>query len=213
MNTVHNKMIAMDKTNSPSQRRYEKNRQSILEAARAIVSEQGIGALSMRALADRVDYSASALYKYFKDKEEILDALSTEAWRFSMEYGERHPPATSDPLDILRQSGRNIYEFAKQYPAQYQLMMTASKSSPKSLDEFMEYPSFKGLRMLLAEAVQAGKLRLPEGFTPDLLAFHMWFVIHGASMARLTITRNFGPEIDELVDRLGGALNTLLKPD
>ncbi|MRR32158.1 TetR/AcrR family transcriptional regulator, partial [bacterium] len=49
---------------SPSERRYQRTRQSILEAAQAILSEQGIEALSMRALAEKADYSPAALYKY-----------------------------------------------------------------------------------------------------------------------------------------------------
>ena len=202
----------MTTTLTPSERRFEKNRQAILDAARSIIMEQGVDGLSMRTLADLVDYSPAALYKYFKDKDEILDELTNEAWKLSAEYNQRHMPTSQGPVVMLMQSGMNIYEFSKEYPAQYQLMMSSTRTSPKSLEEFMEHPNFKGLRMLLAQSADSGQLRLPEGFTPDLLAFTLWFLIHGASVLRGSLMREFGKDFDGLMDELYTALSTLLTP-
>jgi len=58
---------------TPSERRYEKTRQGILSAARTLLLEGGVEAISMRTLADKVDYSPAALYKYFANKEEIIE--------------------------------------------------------------------------------------------------------------------------------------------
>ena len=199
-------------SSTPSERRFEKNRQAILDAARSIIMEHGVDGLSMRVLADLVDYSPAALYKYFKDKDEILDELTNEAWQLSAEYNQRHMPASEEPVAMLMQSGMNIYEFAKQYPAQYQLMMSSTRTSPKSLEEFMEHENFKGLRMLLAQSANSGQLHLPEGFSPDLLAFTLWFLVHGASMLRGSLMREFGEDFDGLMDELYAALSTLLSP-
>ena len=197
---------------TPSERRFEKNRQAILDAARSIIMEHGVDGLSMRILADLVDYSPAALYKYFKDKDEILDELTNEAWQLSAEYNQRHMPASEEPVKMLMQSGMNIYEFSKEYPAQYQLMMSSTRTSPKSLGEFMEHPNFKSLRMLLAQTSDSGQLRLPEGFTPDLLAFALWFLIHGASILRGNLMREFGDDFDGLVEQVNEALATMLTP-
>ena len=197
---------------TPSERRFEKNRQAILDAARSIIMEHGVDGLSMRILADLVDYSPAALYKYFKDKDEILDELTNEAWQLSAEYNQRHMPASEEPVKMLMQSGMNIYEFSKEYPAQYQLMMSSTRTSPKSLGEFMEHPNFKSLRMLLAQTSDSGQLRLPEGFTPDLLAFTLWFLIHGASVLRGSLMREFGEDFDGLMDELNTALSKMLSP-
>ena len=70
----------------------------------------------------------------------------------------------------------------------------------------------KGLRMFLAQVVEAGQLRLPDGFTTDLLAFNMWFIVHGASVLRGSLMREFGEEFDDLVDELYDALSTMLAP-
>jgi AcrR family transcriptional regulator len=202
----------MTTPSTPSERRFEKNRQAILNAARSIIMEHGVARLSMRTLADLVDYSPAALYKYFKDKDEILDELTSEAWMLSAEYNRRHMPASEEPVTMLMQSGTNIYEFAKEYPAQYQLMMSSTRTSPKSLEEFMEHENFKGLRTLLAQSTDSGQLRLPEGFTPDLLAFALWFLIHGASILRGSLMREFGDDFDALVEQLNEALATMLTP-
>jgi AcrR family transcriptional regulator len=202
----------MTNSTSPSQRRFDKNRQAILDAARVIITEQGIAALSMRTLAARVDYSPSALYKYFADKEEIMDELTAEAWALSRDFSQRHMSTSDEPVVALMQAGMNIYEFAKQYPVQYQLTMAKSKSSPSSLEALMEDPGFNGLRMFLAGNVEAGQLRLPEGFTPDLMAFQLWFLIHGAAMLRLNVMSKFGAETDELMTQLNTALSKMLSP-
>ena len=59
-------------------RRQERTRRAILDSALAIVAESGPDALSMRAIADRIDYSAAGLYEYFGSKEEILNAVREE---------------------------------------------------------------------------------------------------------------------------------------
>jgi AcrR family transcriptional regulator len=51
-------------------------REKILVAARALVDERGLGALSMRALGQALGTSAMALYFHFTNKEEVLDALA-----------------------------------------------------------------------------------------------------------------------------------------
>lgn len=82
-----------DKT--PSERRYEKTRQGILNAARSILLEDGVEAISMRTLADKVDYSPAALYKYFANKDEIIEALRVEAWEMMANYEPDFPPGLS----------------------------------------------------------------------------------------------------------------------
>lgn len=58
--------------NDAKERAREALRTRIVEAARDIVSQEGLDALSMRALAERIEYSPATLYLHFRDKEEIL---------------------------------------------------------------------------------------------------------------------------------------------
>ena len=50
-------------------------RQKILEAALAIISQDGFAALSMRKLGERIEYSAASIYLYFENREQIAQAL------------------------------------------------------------------------------------------------------------------------------------------
>ena len=64
------------------------SRERVLDAARQAVDEDGIGALSMRRLAQRLDVWPMSIYTYFRDKDELLDALAQEAAR-SLELSPR----------------------------------------------------------------------------------------------------------------------------
>ncbi len=56
-------------------------RQRIVEAARDIVSEEGLDGLSMRALAVRIGYSPATIYHHFHDKDELLRSVKEEGFK------------------------------------------------------------------------------------------------------------------------------------
>ncbi|MBS0626005.1 MAG: TetR/AcrR family transcriptional regulator [Verrucomicrobia bacterium] len=58
------------------QREKEEMKRTILEAGMDLVKTQGISALTIRSLAERISYSTSIIYEYFKSKEEIFIALN-----------------------------------------------------------------------------------------------------------------------------------------
>src|SRR5215468_6387059 len=60
---------------TPAERRKRKVRDSIIEAAEGVFAEEGEAGLSIRRLADRIDYSPAAIYKYFSSKDELLSEL------------------------------------------------------------------------------------------------------------------------------------------
>ncbi len=183
---------------SPSQRRFNKTRQVILDAARAILVDQGVDALSMRTLAEKVDYSPSALYKYFQSKEEILDALRAEAWELSTKLQQERIKPGMTLIDIFYEMGLGYIDFARVYPAQYQLIMSPSVDETNSLDELLSNGSFKMLIDFVAAGVAKGDFYLPKGFEPKHLAFLAWFTTHGAAMAMITTMRNCQPEFEKI---------------
>jgi AcrR family transcriptional regulator len=173
-----------DKT--PSERRYEKTRQGILSAARTILQEEGIEAISMRTLADKVDYSPAALYKYFANKDEIIAALRQEAWALMAAFEPDFPPGMS-MADMFVHSGKNYIKFASQYPEFYLLIMDTTDTGPASMQEFTQMPNFMGLQQFAEAFVASGEFQLPVGYTPYHLAMLSWFVVHGISLLKLTM--------------------------
>ncbi len=57
-------------------RQKEETRNNILDAAYDIVKEEGWNGLSMRKIADRIEYTAPIIYEYFSNKEAILEELT-----------------------------------------------------------------------------------------------------------------------------------------
>src|SRR5690606_35234074 len=66
---------------TPAERRKKAQEARILDAALAIVAEGGLDALSIKAIAERADYSPAALYRYFASKDELVAALAIRAVR------------------------------------------------------------------------------------------------------------------------------------
>lgn len=195
---------------TPSRRRYQKNRQGILDAARSIVVEQGVGALSMRLLAERVDYSPAALYKYFGSKEEIFDALRTEGRQISADINrERVVPGLSMP-DTLKQMGLAYLEFARRYPAHYQLTMNPADRIPDTFDDFLKDPEFEALLGFAERALASGEIHLPEGASAVHLAFLMWFVGHGAAMIQNSILKNCPDDLVKVYSEVLDMLNRMM---
>jgi AcrR family transcriptional regulator len=171
---------------TPSERRYEKTRQGILNAARSLLLEGGIDAISMRTLADKVDYSAAALYKYFANKDEIIEALRQEAWDLMANFEPDFPEGLS-LAEMFVHSGKNYIKFASQYPEHYQLVMSTSETGPESLDEFRQLPNFLHLQQFVEATLASGEFELPDGYTPFHLAMLSWFMVHGISLLKLTM--------------------------
>ncbi len=68
-------MPAIMHTERPAERRRQRVRRLILEAAERVFAAEGGDGLSMRRLAEEIDYSPAAIYKYFSSKEELIDAI------------------------------------------------------------------------------------------------------------------------------------------
>jgi AcrR family transcriptional regulator len=102
-------------------RRRDLTRAEILRAAWEVCHEQGLAALALRELADRVGMRAPSLYSYFDSKEAIYDAMFAEGQR---ELLSLLGPDTGSPLSRaeLYQQTRVFFDFCTADPTRYQLM-------------------------------------------------------------------------------------------
>lgn len=97
-------------------------RQAILTTSRKIVQEQSWNALTIRKVAELIEYSPSMIYEYFGSKEEILLALLREGAVELAEAMQKACLETSDEQERLFQVGEAFWQFAKQSPDLYQVM-------------------------------------------------------------------------------------------
>jgi AcrR family transcriptional regulator len=89
-------------------------REEILDAADRILTNEGIGALTMRRLADELDMRAPSLYKHMRDKDELLAALQERALE---SMGHDLQAAGSD----LARLARAYRSWALAHPARYEV--------------------------------------------------------------------------------------------
>lgn len=104
--------------------RHEATRREILDAAWALVREQGLAALSLRDLARRVGMRAPSLYSYFDSKHAIYDAMFADGYEqalAALPAGAGEDP-TGDPRTAFRERARRFVEFCTGDPARTQLL-------------------------------------------------------------------------------------------
>jgi AcrR family transcriptional regulator len=153
-------------------------RQDILDAARAIIREQGIKELSMRALGRAVGVTAPTLYDYFPSKDGVLDALFHQGTeRLLREFQDAI--AKNEPgLPQLRALAAAYRAFAHAEPDLFQLMFSRADPAYSPNDEIKTRSA--GLLEILVDAIKhavaIGHLRPVD---PTATALAAWAAVHG----------------------------------
>jgi AcrR family transcriptional regulator len=100
-------------------------RRSILNAARTLFLAEGYANVSMRKIADQIEYSPGAIYSYFASKEDIFFALAEEGLQFLRQHCA--PPADGDgPIEHVRAALWRFYTFSKEQPEYFSLIFIDS---------------------------------------------------------------------------------------
>lgn len=161
-------------------------REKILEAARELFAERGYEAVTMRAIAQRIEYSATAIYHHFADKTALLKELCRQDFlALASTVGEI--AGTPDPVERLERLGQAYAEFAFSHPNHYRLMFMTPGLPEEEIDAGLQGEIEKGnpdqdayalLFMTVSEAIAAGRLRA-ELTDAHLVAQVAWSTIHG----------------------------------
>ena len=153
-------------------------RQALVRSALEILSEAGVGGLSLRAAARRARVSAMAPYRHFADKEALLAAVAEYGFR---ELAARLTAATAtaaDPRAGLAALGVAYVLFACDQPSLFKLMfgpMVEKKTGHPALDEAAN-ACFNALR----QAVEAAKFFEGDSHGDDV-SLACWSLVHGLS--------------------------------
>jgi len=199
-------------------RERQDTRRMILDAARAMFVRRGYEGTTMRAIAQEVEYTPTAIYHHFRNKDALLTELCSMDFRALAEAFLRIG-RVADPIERLRKIGEAYVEFARAHPMQYQLMfMTRRPISIARNGIVRGDPSedaYAFLRQACSDAINSGRFR-PEITDPDLLAQMMWSAKHG--IVSLQIVKQHDDWIDwrdvrETARSIGEAMvRGLLKP-
>ena len=174
--------------------RKAKTREQILAAARELLLADGFNGFSMRKLAAKVHYTATAIYFHFPDKDALLgEVVEREFIKFREAFNRSSKIA--DPVERLRKMGLTFVEFALTRPDAFKFlfMNTQVEAFPKV--GLIEHGNpaqdcYAYLRSTVAEGVAAGRFR-PELRDVDMLAQLFMSGTHG--IVSLHIARGKDP--------------------
>ena len=161
----------------------------IISAAASIVEEKGPEGITMREVADRVGYSPTAIYLYFKNKEQLLDETVNRAYEWFADWIEA-AGKTGNPLDGLRREAHAYLDWGLGNPAMYRLMFEwgyLGDISPEAI--FARRRGWRRSRQLVERAMEEGLLKrsLDSALATDV----MWVATHGATSLAIS-GRMFG---------------------
>jgi AcrR family transcriptional regulator len=176
-------------------------REGILDAARTLFVKEGYESVSIRKIADKIEYAPGTIYLYFHDKAEILDRICEETFAKLLRKMDAIVHDTADPLDKMRRGLRAYIQFGLENPNHYIVTFIQAKGhrASKSLFETTGKKAFSCLRGGVQECVDAGELVSNDA---DELAQTLWAGIHGLTSLLITCTLFPFVEQNRLVDRM-----------
>ena len=172
---------------------------SILDAARDLFVAEGYQSVSIRKIAERIEYSPAAIYSYFASKDDIFLALAEEGFHRLDEKVRAADAGATSALDLVRQRWWAFYEFSQEQPAYFQLMFV-DRSVPRITQQ---WDGFELLQRMLAEAVATIQRAIDEGAFPAAVsanaAMHMlWASLIGPAVISIRHRLASGEDYDAL---------------
>ncbi len=150
---------------------------AILEAARNLLAEGGLDALSMRAVAAQVGLSATAIYHWFEGKEDLVDRVVLHGFKRSDAYmwkAIEHLPAGS--MDRVAALGEAYIRFALENREYFKIIFAIQTPAPRHIEDVPGQGGYLVLRQCVVEAIEAGNIRRIE---PDMVVLFLWSLVHG----------------------------------
>jgi AcrR family transcriptional regulator len=171
---------------------------SILTAARDLFIAEGYQSVSIRKVAERIEYSPAAIYSYFASKDDIFLALAEEGFH-RLDEKVRAAMKNEDPLEDVRACWWAFYEFSQEQPAYFQLMFV-DHSVPRITQQ---WEGFEFLQQMLGNAVSAIQKAVDAGAFPATLspnaAMHMlWASLIGPAVVGIRHRLASGEDYDAL---------------
>jgi len=156
-------------------------RGKILDAARELFVADGYEAVTMRRIAQKIEYSPTAIYLHFKDKPELVAELVAKDFAaLAMHFAKLS--TIEDPVERLVRCGRAYVDFGLANPNHYMMMFVLPRPmiEPKEQDHFgdPQRDAYAFLRTTVEDCMRANRLR-PELTDPELVAQTLWAAMHG----------------------------------
>ncbi|MDX2091880.1 MAG: TetR/AcrR family transcriptional regulator [Kofleriaceae bacterium] len=167
---------------SRREREREEIREQIIDVARRLFVNEGYANVTVRKIADAIDYTPGAIYSYFEDKDAIFHAVHQKGFGELMNRMANVvlevATKSGTPLDQIRGIGAAYLAFARENPEMYDLMFVAE--APMQNKDMERWPegarTFDLLRGVVRTAIDGGWIAPGD---PDAVAYLLWSAAHG----------------------------------
>jgi AcrR family transcriptional regulator len=184
------------------ERERQATQQAILQAALDIASEDNWEAVTIRRLAERIEYSPSAIYKYFEGKEAILLVLLRQGFQQLLIALQHISAQEQSPSVRLHKIATAYWDFAWGHLTLYQLMFNLQGT----MHEVEEAKAlFQVVRMAIEEWSHAQSAKVAD---LDTAVDIMWASMHG--LVALTMTQHIFGGRNRAKELLSQIVNDLL---
>lgn len=191
-------------------REKEKVRDAILTTAWQMVKEEGWQSLSIRKIADAIEYSVPVIYDHFESKEAILMEFAEEGFRLLAKKVQQAYEKHNNPVDQLKAMADAYWNFALRNKAYYQLMYgvgMACCEGGNCLDdkEGFDYFIMEAIKKIIAKSKQ------PD--TNACLKYHTyWSILHGLVSIKIMGNSPVSGELNKMVldDAISGFIKNIL---
>ncbi|GHF81506.1 TetR/AcrR family transcriptional regulator [Thalassotalea marina] len=176
--------------------------QALLEAAKIMLTENGVDALSLRKLAERVGVSRTAAYHHFADKHALLCDIAASGFHLWQEQmNQIQATSYASKKAQYRDFVYRYLAFATQNPHLYNLMFGQVVWQEQQATEALKaaaFPTFDNQVSVVKQWQQ--QALLPKSHSPLRLSQVIWGTLHG--IAKLTIDGIYTEQssIDEMCE-------------
>lgn len=179
-------------------------RRKILNAASELFVNEGFESVSMRRIAEKVEYSPASIYLYFKDKSEIVQSICQETFAELHERLDAMVELDLPPLEEFHRGCETYVRFGLEHPSHYIVTMCTPEEPASQNIEGVDCEAiyaegmraFGHLRRCIAKCMNAGLFREADAET---VAQAVWLSIHGLTAGLITCAGFPFVDRDELI--------------
>ena len=175
-------------------------RRAILDAARDLFVSEGYHNVSIRKIAEGIEYSPAALYGYFPSKDDIFFALAEEGFRLLGDrVADTEGPPALDALARVRTTFWGLYEFSRDHP-QYFALMFVDRSVPRIGREYERFACARERKQRIVKEIEAcvDAGVLPAGLNPAVAMRALTVGLVGVAVLSLSERLAPGENADHL---------------
>lgn len=179
-------------------RQMEEVRATILKQSWQIVEEEGWQALSIRKIADAIEYSTPVVYKHFEGKDAIIEEFTRQGFDLLAEQLEKAQRVHGDPAKQLVAISHAYWNFAFTHVKHYQIMFGLGMPTCEMIHSIDEMKKANDIMLTsIKRTIETGKNRKADSYL-KLRTF--WSILHGLAAIEMIATNDCEEAAKQVLD-------------